>query len=153
MAKWITDRTPADIERVAYIFEKAKSKTWTPSEQAEWESGMKGALSWKDYNRIESGIAEIAEIIGANVSVKTTWDENGYLTSTDAIRWVSNIKSIRLLLSGAANSAPTPNTLSPLTFSNLNRIESILLDIETLAKDHLVYCNEPVCGGEPLYGV
>lgn len=152
MAVWITDRTSSDIERVLQLFEKAKSKTLTPDEQSEWNAGMKGALSWKDYNRIESGIAEIAKIIGAKVSVKTNWDENGYLTATDAARWIYNVKSIRALLSGTAYTPHTPDSIVSLSFSLMNQIETILFDVESLAKDYLVYCSEPICGGEPLYG-
>ena len=33
------------------------------------------------------------------------------------------------------------------------RIDCILLDIETIANNHLIYCSEPVCGGEPYYAL
>ena len=68
MATWITDRTQADIDRVKELTAKARSGTWTEEEQAEWAAGMKGALSYTDYNRIENGIKELAEIVGASYS-------------------------------------------------------------------------------------
>ena len=93
MTRWITDRTDDDVAQVKALALKAKAGTWTEKEQAEWAAGMKGALSYMDYNRIESGIQEIASILNASVSVKTDWDVNGYLTVSDASRWLSNIKS------------------------------------------------------------
>lgn len=70
MATWITDRTQADIDRVKEIAVKARTGIWTEEEQQEWAAGMKGALSYTDYNRIENGIKELAEIVGADYSAR-----------------------------------------------------------------------------------
>lgn len=152
MATWITDRTATDVERVNTLATKAKAGTWTEAEQKEWAAGMKGALSYQDYNRIESGISEIAAIVNAKVSVKTNWDENGYLTTADATRWISNINAVREKCSGYGSTPSSPSALK-LYFLALNEIEKILQDIENLANDHLIYCSEPICGGEPYYGI
>ena len=153
MATWITDRTYEDVSRVSEISEKGRSGTWSADEQAEWAAGMKGALSYMDYNRIESGIQEIASILNASVSVKTDWDVNGYLTVSDASRWLSNIKAIRSLCSGKNDTPETPASLNYLHYTIINQAEEILLDIETIANNHLIYCSEPVCGGEPYYAL
>lgn len=153
MATWITDRTYEDVSRVSEISEKGRSGTWSADEQAEWAAGMKGALSYMDYNRIESGIQEIASILNASVSVKTDWDVNGYLTVSDASRWLSNIKEIRSLCSGKNDTPETPASLNYLHYTIINQVEEILLDIETIANNHLIYCSEPVCGGEPYYAL
>lgn len=153
MATWITDRTYKDVSRVSEISEKGRSGTWSSDEQAEWAAGMKGALSYMDYNRIESGIQEIAAILNAPVSVKTDWDVNGYLTVADASRWLSNIKAIRSLCSGKNDTSETPASLNYLHYTIINQVEEILLDIETIANNHLIYCSEPVCGGEPYYAL
>lgn len=153
MATWITDRTYEDVSRVSEISEKGRSGTWSADEQAEWAAGMKGALSYMDYNRIESGIQEIASILNASVSVKTDWDVNGYLTVSDASRWLSNIKVIRSLCSGKNDTPETPASLNYLHYTIINQVEEILLDIETIANNHLIYCSEPVCGGEPYYAL
>ena len=71
MSTWITDRTNEDVRRVTELTEKGRLNTWTEEERTEWLAGMKGALSYMDYNRIESGIQEIASILNASVSVKT----------------------------------------------------------------------------------
>ena len=92
MATWITDRTQADIDRVKELTAKARTGTWTEEEQREWASGMKGALSYTDYNRIENGIKELAEIVGApysarivqqNIQVVTAKNESGDIPAWD----------------------------------------------------------------------
>ena len=153
MATWITDRTYEDVSRVSEISEKGRSGTWSADEQAEWAAGMKGALSYMDYNRIEGGIQEIASILNASVSVKADWDVNGFLTVADASRWLSNIKVIRSLCSGKNDTPETPASLNYLHYTIINQVEEILLDIETIANNHLIYCSEPVCGGEPYYAL
>lgn len=153
MATWITDRTYEDVARVSEISEKGRSGTWTEEEQIEWAAGMKGALSYMDYNRIEGGIQEIAGILNVSVSVKTNWDVNGYLTASDASRWLSNIRAIRSLCSGKNDTPETPASLNYLHYTVINQVEDILLDIETIANNHLIYCSEPVCGGEPYYAL
>ena len=153
MTRWITDRTDDDVAQVKALALKARAGTWTEEEQAEWAAGMKGALSYMDYNRIEGGIQEIADILNASVSVKTNWDVNGYLTASDASRWLFNIGAIRSLCSGKNNTPETPASLNYLHYTIINQVEEILLDIETIANNHLIYCSEPVCGGEPYYAL
>lgn len=153
MATWITDRTSEDVQRAAELTEKGRLNTWNEEEQAEWLAGMKGALSYTDYNRIESGIQELSAVVGASVSVKTDWDINGYLTVADASRWLSNISNIRAKCSGPGNLSDTPASMNNLTCQTMNLIETILAEVERIANDHLLYCSEPICGGEPYYGI
>lgn len=306
MATWITDRTQADVDRVKELTAKARSGTWTEEEQQEWASGMKGALSYTDYNRIENGIKELAEIVGADYSarivqkkvevvtarnsdgdipagdtypakaeffmpltakkaglllrslefrvkgyvpgtmrtvlrkygsttaladkftdivrgyndvvldmgsialekgveyqlyfaasnnfyppsvqpswvasndcidiahgsayygndsklifsgtvgltvpVEVGWTINDYLTIADATRWIDNVKAIRSKCSGKISTPETPEALS-YHFAVINQIEKVLSDIEAMAKDHLLYCSDTICGGEPYYAL
>lgn len=306
MATWITDRTQADVDRVKELTAKARTGTWTEEEQQEWASGMKGALSYTDYNRIENGIKELAEIVGApysarivqqniqvvtaknesgdipawdtypakaeffmpltakkaglllrslefrvkgyvpgimrtvlrkygsttaladkfidivrgyndvvldmgsialekgveyqlyfaasnnfyppsvqpswvavndcidiahgsayygddsklifsgtvglTVPVEAGWTINDYLTIADATRWINNVKSIRSKCSGKSSTPETPEALS-YHFAVINQIEKVLSDIEAMAKDHLLYCSDTICGGEPYYAL
>lgn len=151
MSQWITDRTQSDVDRVKEITAKARAGAWTEAEQAEWAAGIKGALSYTDYNRIENGISEIATAIGASVTVKTDWSADGYLTSSDATRWLSNINSIRSKCSGPSAIADTPKSMNKLDFSTMNQIERILLDIETLARTYTTFSGEYMTG-EGQYG-
>lgn len=150
---WITDRTQSDVDRVKEIAAKARTGTWTEAEQAEWVAGMKGALSYTDFNRIESGVLELANILGASVNVKTDWSVSGYLTTSDASRWLANIESIRSKNSGSLKigQTSTPTSMDKLTFDTMNQIESILEDIETLAKTYVTFSGEYMTG-EGQYG-
>nr|DAE46095.1 MAG TPA: hypothetical protein [Caudoviricetes sp.] len=148
---WITDRTQSDVDRVKEIAAKARTGTWTETEQAEWVAGMKGALSYTDFNRIESGVLELANILGASVNVKTDWSVSGYLTTSDASRWLANIESIRSKNSGSSKIGQTPTSMDKLTFDTMNQIESILDDIETLAKTYVTFSGEYMTG-EGQYG-
>lgn len=84
MATWITDRTQADIDRVKEIAVKARTGTWTEEEQQEWAAGMKGALSYTDYNRIEGGIKELAGIVGADYSARIVQKRTEITTARNA---------------------------------------------------------------------
>lgn len=306
MSTWITDRTQADVNRVKEIAAKARTGTWTTAEQQEWAAGMKGALSYTDYNRLENGMKELAGIVGAAYSAKTvqqniqvvtaknesgeipawntfpskseffmpltarkaglllrslefrikgympgkmrtvlrkygsttaladksidlvrgyndvaldmgsialekgveyqlyfafasnayppsvesswvisndyidiakgsayygddsklifsgtvdltmpveaSWTVNDYLTVTDTTRWLNNISAIRAKCSGKGSTPATPGALS-YRFAVINQVEKVLSDIEAMAKDHLLYCSDPICGGEPYYAI
>ena len=150
---WITDRTQSDVDRVKEIAAKARTGTWTEAEQVEWVAGMKGALSYTDFNRIESGVLKLANILGASVDVKTDWSVSGYLTASDASRWLANIAAIRSQNSGSLkiSQTSTPTSMDKLTFDTMNQIESILEDIETLAKTYVTFSGEYMTG-EGQYG-
>jgi hypothetical protein len=153
MATWITDRTQADVDRVNELHDKANVGTWTEEERIEWAAGMKGSLSYMDYNRIESGVSELAATLGASVSIKTNWTVEGYMTTSDANRWLSNVSNIRAKCSGPGGLPSTPTSMDKLAYKTMNEIEEILAKIERIANDHLLYCDEPICGGEPYYGI
>mgnify|MGYP006907952775 CR=1 FL=1 len=151
MAIWITDRTQSDVDRVKAITIKARTGTWTEDEKTEWLSGMKGALSYTDFARIEAGISELASILGASVNVKNNWSVSGYLTASDASRWLANIEAIRSKNSGGSQIDQTPTSMDKLTFETMNQIESILADVEALAKTYVTFSGEYMTG-EGQYG-
>ena len=146
MDRWITDRTQSDVDRVKEITAQARTGPWTKSEQSEWLAGMKGALNYTDFNRIESGIQELGSIVGASVSVRTDWTVDGYMKVSDATRWLSNINSIRTKCSGPSGIVDTPESMNKLDFSTMNHIEPILFDIETLAKTYVTFSGEYMTG-------
>ncbi len=153
MATWITDRTLSDVNKVKEFHDKAVSGTLAETERLEWAAGMKGALSYMDYNRIESGVAELADFVGATVSTKTTWTKEEFLTTSSASRWLSNVASIRAKCSGPGSLPAISSSMDNLGFQTMNDIETILSEIERIANDHLLYCDEPICGGEPYYAL
>ena len=148
---WITDRTQSDVELVKSVTEKAKTGAWTEEERAAWFAGMKGALSYTDFNRIEAGIKELADVLGASVNVKTNWSVSGILSTLDAARWLSNIAAIREKNSGKALTPDTPTSMDRLTFETMNQLESVLSDIEEIAKTYVTFSGEYMTG-EDQYG-
>nr|DAR04165.1 MAG TPA: hypothetical protein [Caudoviricetes sp.] len=141
---WITDRTQSDVDHVKELLSRAG--TWTEAEQEEWLAGMKGALSYTDFNRIESGIQELGSILGASVSVRTDWKVDGYMKVSDATRWLSNINAIRAKCSGSSSLADTPGSMDRLNFLTMNQIEGILSNIESLAKTYVTFSGEYMTG-------
>lgn len=141
---WITDRTQSDVDHVKELLSRAG--TWTEVEQKEWLAGMKGALSYTDFNRIESGIQELGSILGASVSVRTDWKVDGYMKVSDATRWLSNINAIRAKCSGSSSLADTPESMDRLNFLTMNQIEGILSNIESLAKTYVTFSGEYMTG-------
>lgn len=148
---WVTDRTQSDVDRAKSITEKARSGTWTDEEKQEWLAGMKGALNYTDFNRIESGMQELASVVGAKTSVKTSWSVNGYMKQSDAVRWLSNVAAIRSKCAGLDSTPDTPGNMENLSFSTMNQIEQILYDIEMLAKTYVTFSGE-FTSGEGQYG-
>ena len=152
MALWITDRTQDDIDYVKELNRKAVAGTWTLEEQAEWAKGLRGALSYTDFNRVESGMKEIAVIVGADITVKTDWTENSYFTQSHVQRWLDNCAAIKSLCSGNNETASVnPDMVSKIGYEDMNAMENFLSDVERIAKDHQLYCSEPICGGEMYY--
>ena len=90
--------------------------------------------------------------VGLTVPVEVGWTINDYLTIADATRWINNVKSIRSKCSGKSSTSETPEALS-YHFAVINQIEKVLSDIEAMAKDHLLYCSDTICGGEPYYAL
>lgn len=158
MAEWITDRTQEDVDRVNELHAKAAAGTWIEEEQAEWVSGMKGALNAKDLNRIASGMLELAEILGVPTLnfPKTDWAQNDYMTQNQAVYLMLSVRSIRSKCSGKSDTPTIPNSYYilggfSLTFTTINMIEQILSDIEELAKTYVTFAGEYSCG-EGQYG-
>ena len=87
MATWITDRTQADVDRVKELTAKARTGTWTTAEQQEWAAGMKGALSYTDYARIEQGMKELADIVGVKLPIDPISVVTALNTSGDIPAW------------------------------------------------------------------
>lgn len=114
---------------------------------------MKGALSYLDFNRIEGGMQELATTLGVSITTKTNWTVDGYLTASDASRWLNNVRTLRKWCSAMSNTPSIPNSMNNPTWGLMNQIEKVLFDIEHVATDLQLYASEPFCGGEPYYAL
>jgi hypothetical protein len=141
----ITNRTQADVDRVKVLAAKGKAGTWTAQEQAEWLAGMKGAYNYTDWNRVEKAVAEIAVMLGVQLSTVTTWNTQRIPTAADTVRYLANIRTLRTICQGLTNTPATPESMQRMTYKTANDIEKILADIETVIYSW-TRCGELYCG-------
>lgn len=157
MATWITDRTQEDVDRVNIVKAQiisayAGTEIIDPALMTEWNAGMKGALSYTDFNRIESGMAEIAEELDVTLDLKTEWTASQCFTVSDGQRWINNINALRAECDGYSDTPETPKSMNWLTFQIMNRIEKILSDIESKANSADASFAGEIMTGEDYYG-
>lgn len=157
MARWITDRTQEDVDRVSIVKERmirfyAGGESINPALKAEWDAGMKGALSYTDFNRIESGMAEIAEELNVSLELKTEWTASQYFTVSDGQRWINNINALRAECNGYSDTPETPKSMNWLDYQTMNKIEKILSDIESRANGVNASFSGEIMTGEDYYG-
>ena len=144
MLNLITDRTQADVDRVAFIERRLKSGEYTLDEWIEYTNArMKGAYNWTDLNRVEAAVAEIAAKIGLELDIKEDWMWGAVLES-DTIRFLQNIEALRNY--GHLPTTPkTPTTMRYLTYQTANDIEQILIDVDCVVSAS-VFAGELFCG-------
>lgn len=141
----IYDRTQADVNRVKDLAAKGKAGLWTAAERSEWLSGMKGAYTYKDFNRVESAVAEIAKMLGVTVTTVTNWTETSVLKEADTQRYLANIRKLRTICQGLTNTPATPESLRRMNYVTANNIEKILADLETVILSW-TRCGDVYCG-------
>ncbi len=142
MADWVYDRTEYDV-----INETDK-----------------GFINYTDFNRIESDIEELEDILNAygytlpeTLVNKTNWHAQGYLGSgMDNIPTLAHMNrilhNISVLLSvyRVYPTTPTlPSTMEFATYKTFNDIEKILYDLWLMLRDTEHYfreCNTFDCG-------
>ena len=135
------------------LYFAATNKFYPPSVEPSWVAANDcidiahgSAYYGDDRKLIFSGT------VGLTVPVEVGWTINDYLTIADATRWIDNVNAIRSKCSGKSSTPETPEALS-YHFAVINQIEKVLSDIEAMAKDHLLYCSDTICGGEPYYAL
>lgn len=126
MANFVTDRTQADVDRLAYL--RAKGwKNLSSSEQYEWHNAAaKGAYNHTDLNRVEQGVADLAKDRNLNLSTKTDWTYLDVPTRSQMERYLSNIIAIQQAYPSATRYPVLPDSLDNLTFMVANNIERTL---------------------------
>lgn len=148
----ITDRTQADVQRVAELSAKSYGGM-TAAELAEWMSGLKGSYNATDLNRVGSALAYIAGRLndnGFNITIqpKTDWMMDDIPSPQQLTDYKSLIQMIRAEIAYTADTPEAPDVMQ-LTYSGANDIETILVTAEELiTKMILAYrrCGNPVLG-------
>lgn len=156
----IFDRTQADVARVKELNAKALAGTLTEAERTEWLSNMKGAYNHTDINRVCSAVRLIADKLialpdeleayrvanevyknpafdlpyeAANVVVapKSDWAMTDYMTESAIRTYISDIATLRGLLTLPAETPEAPTTGQRMTYQRANDIEKILSVVHT----------------------
>ena len=131
----IFDRTQSDVERVKRLTAALVAGTATAAERAEFISGMKGAYNATDLNRVGAAVDylrnRLSDEAGTYVDVlpKTDWAETDIPEQQRAAQYISDIKNIRAAFILPDGTPEAPDTLTGLTYSQANDIETILYSL------------------------
>lgn len=133
----ITDRTQADVDRVATLTERVSAGTATAAELAAWQSDLKGAYNASDLNRVGAAVAYVAgwlNVYGYAVTVtaKQDWTGSDIPTAGQMATYLRDVAALRGAIAVMASTPPTPDSANNLTWKEANNIEQILLDVDKL---------------------
>lgn len=128
----ITDRTEGDVATAIQLAQKISAGEATTDEINLFLSVMKGAYNYTDLNRVGEAVAylrnRLSDDAGTYVDVapKTDWTETDIPNQQQATQYISDVKNIRAAFLLPENTPPAPESLSNLTYSQANDIETIL---------------------------
>ncbi len=132
----IFDRTQSDVERVKQLTAALVAGTATAAERAEFVAGMKGAYNATDLNRVGAAVEYLRNRLSddagtyVDVSPKTDWTETDIPTTEQAAQYISDVQNIRAAFILPDNTPPAPDSLSGLTYSQANDIETIFQNLD-----------------------
>lgn len=136
LLKLITDRTQADVDRVASLAQKGYA-AMTDVEKTEWSAGLKGAYNATDLNRVGSAVNYVAGRLNAQgyavaVSPKIDWTMTDIPTPAQLTAYLADVATIRAALAVYGTTPGIPADMEKLTYAEANDIEQILLDVDAL---------------------
>ena len=133
----ITNRTQADVDRVATLTARVSAGTATAAEQTEWASDLKGAYNANDLNRVGAAVAYVAGRLNGygyavTVTPKQDWTVSEIPTQESMTSYLADVAALRGAIAVMASTPPTPASANNLTWQEANNIEQILLDVDEL---------------------
>lgn len=133
----ITNRTQADVDRVAALAARVSAGTATAAELAEWQSDLKGAYNASDLNRVGAAVAYVAGRLNGygyavTVSPKQDWTVSDIPTAGQMAAYLRDVATLRGAIAVLDRTPPTPDSASGLTWQEANDIEKILVDVDEL---------------------
>lgn len=158
----ITDRTWADVQRVAELAAKGYD-AMTAAERAEWDGGLKGAYNAADLNRVEDAVGYLADSLAAlpqelraladglgvawdklfdlpysaadyeSLSIRTDWADAALPRRSEMARYLSNVVQITKAFAGKYPTLPA--SMEALTYVSANAIEDALETADSLMAD------------------
>lgn len=133
----ITNRTQADVDRVAALAARVSAGTATAAEKTEWATDLKGAYNASDLNRVGAAVAYVAGRLNGygyavTVNPKQDWTGNDIPTAGQMSAYLRDVATLRGAIAVMASTPPTPDSASGLTWREANDIEQILTDVDEL---------------------
>lgn len=131
----IFDRTQSDVERVKRLTAALVAGTATAAERAEFLAGMKGAYNAADLNRVGEAVNYLRNRLSddagtyVEVSPKTDWTETDIPNQQQAAQYIADIQNARAAFPLPEGTPEAPDTLTGLTYSGANAIETILYNL------------------------
>lgn len=129
MVQLITDRSQYHVD----LLKRLSQKSWddmTAYEQKVWYGeAAKGAYNYTDLNRVETAVAELAELMELTLTTKTDWVLWDIPVESDMERYLNNVATIRSYCKvlGIVSNLPTlPRNMNALTLEGANNIEKVL---------------------------
>lgn len=149
----IFDRTEQDVREARDIRDSKllKGEPLTNDDIIVLEKGM---FTFQTINRIERKQSEVALLmnglgyVGFGIESKQ-WQLGDIFTSDDFDRIIKNLDILKNAFMIYSITPQTP--LAKYHFENINDIEKILFDLETMVEDvksNYRYCGEYECGGD-----
>lgn len=87
----------------------------------------KGAYNYSDLNRVERAAAELSDLHGLNLKVKTDWNMWDVPQESAMVRYITNVKKIRQACLDPNTVSAAPDSMTGLNYNDANNIEKILL--------------------------
>lgn len=127
----ITDRTQFDCEYVRELAARLYSSETTAEERAAWLSGLKGAYSYPDYNRVGEACNYVYELLveaGIDASTytrqKTNWTYSDTPTPEQMDAYLAGLQVVR---DACAPDMPLPSSVATMGYPGANNIEQMLV--------------------------
>lgn len=131
----IFDRIKGDVLKVQ-TYDTIGFKYLSDEQKSEWMNGLKGALNFKDLNRIENNMEFLANLYEIeNMNFKTNWSYIDIPSRLDFQRIVDNLK-VLVNRGKALKTTPKIPDLPLNSYQKINDLEKILYDL------YWVYENE-----------
>lgn len=132
----ITDRTASDVSEAVSLAQKISTGNATEAEITEFLTVMKGSYNYTDMNRVGQAVAYLRDRLrddaGTYVEVapKTDWANGDIPTPEQSVQYISDVKNIRAAFILPDGTPEAPDTLTSLTYSQANAIETILYNLD-----------------------
>lgn len=132
----VTDRTYEDVQ----LWQTLKALGWegmSPTQQAKWSAGLKGAYNALDLNRVNEAMEYLADVFtsyGYAVTLQPTptWSVGEIPNEEQMAAYLANVSELRAVLDMPSTTPAVPEDMALLTYIEANNIEQILVDINQL---------------------